>query len=235
MRLSWRCLQLNPLIYACVMSCCQVLIVEDEKNTRDFLCIVIDNHQKLSLLGSIGSISEAREAIVEHGAPDILLIDLGLPDGHGVELFTEIKEHHPKTIIMVLSTFGDEKNVLNAIEAGASGYIHKDEPLDEIHKHLDSILQGFMPISPSIAMHVLKRLQPSSIESAGVVLSPREIDVLKMLSRGFNRNETASHLAISPHTITTHIKNIYRKLKVHSRTEAVFEATQMGLIKINEY
>jgi len=116
-------------------------------------------------------------------------------------------------------------------------YIHKDEPLDELARHIEEVLSGDSPISPSIAKHILNRMTGKAVVRKNEkmdILTQRETEVLNILARGFNRVEVAEHLSISPHTIMTHIKSIYRKLNVHSCTEALFEANQLGLIGGND-
>jgi len=218
----------------------QVLILEDEPNTRKLLAKTIADNEQLELSVASGTLTEAIEHLEQHGYPDLLLVDLGLPDGNGIDLIRCVKLNNKAAEIMVISSFGDESNVVDAIEAGASGYLYKDESLDEINNHIQAILRGDSPISPSIARHVLKRmqlqakLQQQKTSKDDAEITSREKDILNMLARGFSRTETAQNLEISPHTVTTHIKNIYSKLAVHSRTEAVFEACQLGLIHINE-
>jgi len=216
-----------------------IFIVEDEINTRALLCMVVENHAKFALLTAESSLTDARKALHQHKKPDVFLVDLGLPDGSGITFIQEIRRQYDDVPIMVLSVFGDERHVVDAIAAGAGGYIHKDEPMEEVARHIEAVLSGDSPISPSIARHVLKRMQlqtqPSEQEKdekhkLSCQLTSREIDVLNLLARGFSRLEAASNLKISSHTVTTHIKNIYRKMEVHSRTEAIFEASQLGLL-----
>ena len=214
----------------------RVFIVEDEHHTRDLLCMIVAEHPKLELLTAVGSLTDARKHAQTHAMPDIFLVDLGLPDGSGIEFIQHIRTRHAHVPIMVLSVFGDERHVVDAITYGAGGYIHKDEPLDELARHIEEVLAGDSPISPSIAKHILNRMTGTKAiqEAKTDILSQRETEVLNLLVRGFTRTEIAQHLSISPHTITTHIKNIYSKLNVHSCTEAVFEANQLGLIGNND-
>lgn len=210
-----------------------VFILEDEVNTRKLLCKVVENHPALELCAAVGSLSDAREALGKGVNPDVFLVDLGLPDGSGITFIREIRRSDSEVPVMVLSVFGDERHVVDAIACGAGGYIHKDEALDEVGRHIDEVLAGESPITPSIAKHILKRMQNAPEQrdkKQSDLLSQRELDVLNILVRGFTRQEVASHLSISQHTVTSHIKSIYWKLKVNSCAEAIFEANQLGLI-----
>ncbi len=214
------------------MTAKRVFIVEDEANTRAFLSMVVAEHPKLELLTAQGSLSAARAALRRYTTADVFLVDLGLPDGNGIDFIRDIRRKHAHVPVMVLSVFGDERSVVDAIACGAGGYIHKDGALKEIGRHIEEVLSGDSPISPSVARHILTRMQQQSSpeKPSDTTLTQRELDVLNILSRGFSREEASEHLKISRHTITTHIKSIYRKLNVHSCTEALFEASQLGLI-----
>lgn len=206
--------------------------MEDEPVTRDVLIQVVENHSQLKLLAAVSNIAEA-EAMLER-KPDIILVDIGLPDGNGIDLIHRIKQQHPEGAVMVVSGFDDEEHVLKAIEAGATGYILKDDSLVKVGPHILQLIKGESPISPGIARYLLKRFQAPHLQvtdDSQPTLTDRENDVLTLIAKGFSRQEVADNLGVSQHTVTTHIKHIYRKLSVHSRTEAVFEAYQMGLIK----
>lgn len=209
-----------------------VLIVEDNPVTRDVLIQVVENEARLKFLGAAESCSEAMENLTN--TPDILLVDIGLPDGSGIDLIRSAKKQLPKTEIMVISSFGDEDHVVDAIEAGATGYILKDKTLAKVGTHILSLMKGDSPISPGIARYLLRRFQnvpQHDPDQPTPSLTEREQNVLTLIAKGCSRAEAAEMLGMSHHTVTTHIKHIYRKLSVHSRTEAVFEAYQMGLIK----
>jgi len=222
----------------------KVFVLEDEPIARRLLTEAVAEGTSFDLFGEAGSLAEARLYLEKHGAPDVLLADLYLSDGNGIEFIRTVKREYPGVEILVVSSAGDEENVLGAIAAGAGGYIYKDEPLAEIATHLESILRGESPISPSIAKHILKHMHASSGKAVEVrqvetvvnetVLTVREQDILQVLARGYSRKEAATHLQISPHTVTNHVRSIYSKLAVHSRTEAIFEACQLGLIHIRE-
>jgi len=146
----------------------------------------------------------------------------------------------PKCECMVVTVFGDEEHVLASIEAGAAGYLLKDASEENFLAGIRELINGGSPISPIIARRLLKRFQPEmssgtpsagGVPSSDVALSEREKEILLLASKGFNYPEMGKLMGISPHTVTSHVKKIYRKLAVHSRGEAVFEANRMGLIR----
>lgn len=171
--------------------------------------------------------------------PDVLLVDLGLPDTSGIEVIRHASQTLPKCECMVVTVFGDEEHVLASIEAGAAGYLLKDASEENFLAGIRELIAGGSPISPIIARRLLKRFQSESIGPAAatadgkseVALSEREKEILLLASKGFNYPEMGKLMGISPHTVTSHVKKIYRKLAVHSRGEAVFEANRMGLIR----
>jgi len=213
-----------------------VLLVEDQKPTRDRFVRVIDAHPELTLLAAVGDCASAREQLQLH-RPAVLLTDLGLPDGDGIALIRETRAAHPDTEIMVITVFGDERHVLGAIEAGATGYLVKDGTADYIGRSIMQLLAGGAPISASIARHLLRRFhKPETVGHAAAEadtpkLTERESEVLSLVAKGFSYAEIAGLLTLSTHTVTTHVKQIYRKMAVHSRGEAVFEAVRRGLIR----
>lgn len=215
----------------------RVLLVEDDPNTRARLAQVIEDHPQLRLLAAVGSCAEARREL-DQNRPDVLLTDLGLPDGDGVELIREVRQRGYATQPMVVTVFGDETHVVTALEAGALGYLLKDGSPDYIGNSILEMLAGGSPISPPIARYLLRRFR--GLESADVPedaaprLSEREREVLTMIVKGFSYAETAKLLGVSAHTVTTHVRSIYRKLEVHSRGEAVYEALQLGIVKLGE-
>lgn len=172
--------------------------------------------------------------IVERGGFDVLVCDLGLPDGDGIDLIRQAAMRDPDADILVLTMFADHGKVIEAIKAGARGYLLKDQRLDDCVEAIREIRRGGSPISPIIARILLKRLQPAvSAAEEDEKLSERESETLRLLSRGFTYSECAGIMAISPHTVGTHVKHIYRKLEVTSRSEAVYEATLRGMLDDN--
>jgi len=226
----------------------RVAVVEDDQNTRARLVSVISDEPDLDLIGAAGSVSAGLMLLTSK--PDVLLVDLGLPDGSGLELIRAAQAESPATEVAAITTFGDESHVLGALEAGASGYLLKDGSTDLILASVRELFAGGSPISPSIARHLLRRLrepahQPAapltiqvparSRECVPNMLTPRETTVLQQIAKGYSYEEISGALGISVHTVTTHIKHIYRKLAVRSRGEAVFEAMQLGLIKLDAH
>lgn len=224
------------------MATTSVMVVEDDPAFLARFCRIIAQSEDLSLLAAVGDLASARRAI-ERQDPDVLLTDLGLPDGSGIDLIRETAARHPATDIMVITVFGDEQHVIASIEAGATGYILKDSLPEEFVALIAQLRAGGSPISPAIARQLLRRMQPasgqapvgqpgkaSSLPAPEAALSARESEVLGLIAKGFNFAEIARLLEVSPHTITAHVKKIYQKLAVHSRGEAVYEATRMGLL-----
>lgn len=217
------------------MATTTVMVVEDDPAFLARFCRIVAQSPELSLLAAVGDLASARRTL-ERQAPDVLLTDLGLPDGSGIDLIRETAARHPATDIMVISVFGDEEHVLASIEAGATGYILKDSLPEESVNLIAELRAGGSPISPVIARKLLKRFAPRkevadrSPDMQAPGLTPRESEVLALIAKGFSFGEIARLLEVSPHTITAHVKKIYQKLAVHSRGEAVYEAGKMGLL-----
>ena len=187
-------------------------------------------------VAAAATLGEARASLTAR-VPRVLLTDLQLPDGHGVDLIREVRRRHPDTEIMVISALGDEETVVTAITVGATGYILKDAFPDDIAATVRDLVAGHSPISASIARFIVRRTQTSVEAPRGpdidtAKLTPREIDILWGIAKGFSYAEIATNLGMSRQTVPGHIKSIYRKLEVHTRGEAVFEAVQQGLIRL---
>jgi DNA-binding NarL/FixJ family response regulator len=209
-----------------------VAIVEDDQMVRESLAEQIAATDGLELVGAAGSISDAAALIAKK--PDIFLLDLGLPDGDGASLIAHIKAACDAKIV-VLTSFGDRTTVIKTIEAGADGYLLKDSSAADIMDAIESAISGGAPISAAAAVHLLERLRaqidnPQSDERP--TLSAREAQLLQLFAKGYSYKETARLLSISPLTVGNHVRSIYRKLDVHTRSEAVYEALRMGTLKI---
>ncbi|EJL70406.1 response regulator [Variovorax sp. Varisp85] len=213
----------------------RVALVEDEAGTRARLCSAVAQSPALELVFTAATAGEIH-AWLREGRPDVLLVDLGLPDGSGFEVIEWCRQLAPKAETMVITMFGDEANMIRAFEAGARGYLLKDGTEDDLSRHVLQLHAGGSPMSPIIARQLLTRMAPgtaapiAAAAPAVASLSPRETEVLALVSRGYTYPELTSLLGVSLSTIQTHVKSIYSKLAVHSKTEAVFEARQLGLL-----
>ena len=210
----------------------RIYVLEDHPDTRRYLCSSIEDDPRLELIGEGASIEEA-EAFVRSGVEvDAMLVDLGLPDGNGVDFIKSLQKLHKVPQIVVITAFADDKNVFSAIEAGANGYLLKEQQKGDIANSLFGVLNGESPISPSIARLLLSQYQSSKNQPAESKFTPREIEVLELTVKGFTFKEVAEMMCISINTVNSHIQNIYEKLSVNSRSQAVFEAVQLGIIKL---
>jgi DNA-binding NarL/FixJ family response regulator len=212
----------------------RIALVEDNANTRDRLASAINGDARLSLQYAAGNGQQMLSWLQAH-APDVLLVDLGLPDLPGLAVITYCAQLHPCTDIMVVTMFEDEEHVVRSIEAGASGYLLKDSLRDEIVHLILQLRAGGAPMTPVIARQLLRRMRPEQRRTAprelGVALTARELEVLGLIARGFKYAEIARLQNVAVNTVHSHIKAIYSKLSVHSKTEAVFEAGRLGLIE----
>ena len=217
----------------------RVLIVEDDPAFRARFAAMLATDAAFEVVASVGTGGEGL-AMLDLKKPDVLLVDLGLPDVSGIEVIRHASQTLPECECMVVTVFGDEEHVLASIEAGAAGYLLKDASEESFLSGIRELMNGGSPISPIIARRLLKRFQAESLparvaveaaDEEGVSLSDREREILLLASKGFNYPEMGKLMSISPHTVTSHVKKIYRKLAVHSRGEAVFEANRMGLIR----
>lgn len=207
-----------------------VVLVEDEPDVQARLADLIRADERFVLMHVADGVESGRRALVEH-QPDILLTDLGLIDGSGVDIIRAIATVSPTTQAIVLSGFQDETHVFSALQAGATGYILKQDSHADIMQSLDVMLNGGAPISPAIARMMLQAFQPST-EKAELAdpLTDRQINILRYVSQGYSSKEIATSLHISYYTVTTHIKNIYTSLQVNNRTEAVHQARKLGYL-----
>ncbi len=214
----------------------RVAIVEDDPILREDLARVVIQAEGLEIAGVAETLASGRALVV--AGLDVLLIDLALPDGNGVELISEARARLPNIKIIVVSIFGDARSVVRAIEAGADGYLLKGAGEQQAEEAIRSVLGGGAPISPAVASHILTRMRERTSTTRGAdldaPLTEKETAVLTDLAKGFRYKEVARLHGISPHTVADHVKSIYRKLAVNSRSEAVFEAVQAGLIKLKD-
>ena len=217
-----------------------IMIVEDDPVTRRLLCHAVETERTLSLHGAFACVADAL-AWLKTETVDLLLTDLGLPDGSGLSIIEACRKRLPHADIMVITMSSDEEHVLACIEAGAARYVLKEAGHIDIVRALLDLRAGGSPISPVIARKVLARMvkfrpqETDAFEENGAqLLTPRENAILELIAKGGSYAKVAEALGLSVGTVQTHVKNIYGKLSVHSRGEAVYEAHRRGLIRINE-
>lgn len=209
-------------------------IVEDEPETRAALVARLAAVNGYQILWQAANLAQARSAL-RQAQPEVLIVDLGLPDGSGLDLIAQARSLSAEIAILVLTVFGDEHKLIRAIEHGARGYLLKDEPAIGLVDAIDQLRAGGAPISPAIARHLVARMvhaEPTvALPRTEALLTARETEVLKLSAKGYNHGEVARLLELSPNTVASYTRKIYEKLEVRSRTEAVFEASRLGLLQ----
>ncbi len=210
----------------------KVMIVEDDAELRAMLCRVVERTPGLGLVGSHGdgesavaAVRQAKDAEV----PDVVLMDIQLPGMSGIDCTRAVREANPETQVLVLTVFGDSENVFQALKAGASGYLLKRGSREEIVEAIGMVRDGAAPMSGGIARMVVESFRkPPPREGRGggsacACLSPREEEILGLLAKGYQAKEIADQLSISFFTVRFHIRKIYEKLHVRSKTEAILK------------
>jgi DNA-binding NarL/FixJ family response regulator len=209
----------------------RLAIVEDQPQTREGLAMLLSSMEGCRVLGAFGSMEEALAALGPE-TPDVALLDIELPGMSGIDGVRRLKQRFPSIQILMLTVFADNDHVFEAICAGASGYLLKDTPPDRLTEAVRELVAGGAPMSPEIARKVVgmfSRVAPPRTEDHK--LSPREVDLLKLLAEGHSYKTAARALSISIDTVRFHIRNIYDKLHVHSKSEAVILALRQGIVR----
>ena len=206
----------------------KVAIVEDDVLLRENLKLLLSGEQGISVVSAYASAEEALAAI-KRTRPDILLADIGLPGMSGIDLIREVKNRVPDLEIMAHTVFDDRETVFSAIKAGASAYILKGSTPRELIDALHTLAKGGSPMSPKIARKVIREFQDDAVDEQ-YVLSYREREIVKEIENGLTYKDIASKFNISPHTVHTHIKNIYEKLHAKDRQSALVAARRKGII-----
>lgn len=205
------------------------LLVEDLPETRDWLTAVLAEAFPGILVHAGATVAEGL-ALVACGNYDLALVDLALPDGNGLEVVAQLAGRQAHTVIVVVTIFDDDGHLFPALQAGAQGYLLKDQPAPQVIRQLRSIVDGLPPLSPPIARRLLGHFRKTDENSGTVTLTPREREVLAHLAQGVKIADIAALLGISPHTAGDHVKNIYRKLNISSRAQAATAAARLGLL-----
>lgn len=216
-----------------------VALVEDDVDFQSALTAAIETAPDMRLL-SVARTRAQGLRMLEQAQADVLLVDLGLPDGSGIDVIRAAHVQWPECSIMVSTTFGDEAHVMQSLEAGASGYLLKDSAPERMVFEIRSLHAGGSPISPLIARQLLTRFQQSGQAAASILvrrdtnkqraaLSEREREVLEYITKGFTSKEIAVLISVSHHTVLTYVRRVYTKLEVSSKAEAIYETRIQGV------
>ena len=217
----------------------RTLIVDDHALFRRGLEIVLVTEPDIEVVGEAGDGAEAVQRAGE-SLPDVVLMDIKMPRSSGIEACRSIKDVAPSARIIILTMSDEEEDLFDAIKAGASGYLLKDIPLDQVAEAVRSVHGGQSLISPSMAGKLLtefasiarRETEESPREVPAPKLTDREMQVLKLVARGMNNRDIAKELFISDNTVKNHVRNILEKLQIHSRMEAVIVAVREKLIEL---
>ncbi|KYZ86327.1 response regulator [Alcanivorax balearicus MACL04] len=209
----------------------RVLLLEDDTPLRERFARILEDWPGGELVAACATLDETL-ALLRQQPVDLLMTDLNLPDGHGIEAIHLLSKLYPNADAMVISVLADDETVLAAIEAGAVGYLLKDADPFELVESIEELRAGGSPISSSIARILVRRMTAPPPSPSGPPLTPRETEILRGIAKGFTYAELAEWLSISRQTVPVHIKNIYRKLAANNRSEAVYEASRRGLIRL---
>ena len=206
-------------------------IVEDQRDIREGLTTLLNFTEGFNCTGSFRSMEEALEKI-PHDLPDVVLCDLGLPGMSGTEGIQILKEKYPELSLLVLTIYDDDDRIFDALCAGACGYLLKRTPPAKLFESLREAVSGGAPMSPEVATRVIKLFREyRPPERADYELTPHELRLLKLLVEGHNYTTAAEELGVSYNTVKFHMRHIYEKLQVHSKSEAVAKALRDRLIK----
>ena len=206
-------------------------IIEDQPRIREGLRSLIDGTEGYRCVGSFGSVEEAL-AKIDREWPDVLLMDIGLPGMSGIEGTRRMKDLRPALNVLMLTVYDDDRRIFDALCAGASGYLLKQTPPARLLECLKEVVDGGAPMSPDVARRVVslfREIRPPA--EAAHQLTPHEIRILKLLVEGHNYKTAADELDVSINTIRFHMRSIYEKLQVHSKSEAVSKALRHRIVR----
>lgn len=206
-----------------------ILIVEDLEDTLAWLRAIVEETFPTAVITTAGTLRDANKCLNEN-VYDLVLVDLGLPDGTGIDLIKRMRSQSEKTYIVVATIYDDEEHLVNALRSGANGYLLKDEHRDRLIQHLQGILTNRAPVSDRALHRVIHQLnQPDNQE---ITLTSREEEVLQLVAKGYNVTESAEMLGLSANTVKSYLKAVYGKLEISSRAEATAEAIKRQLIEV---
>lgn len=208
---------------------CSGIVVEDIEETRQWMGAVLCEVFPGIDLAFATTCAEGL-ALLRGPAVDIAIIDLGLPDGSGVDLIAQARVLQPDCLCVVSTMFDDDEHIFAALQASACGYVLKDQSRHEIRQLLEGICNGVPPLSPAIARHLLDYFRQPVAAARANPLTPKETEILQLIAKGYTVAKTAELSGITYNTAAGYVKVIYRKLNISSRAEAVMEASQLGIL-----
>ena len=214
----------------------KVVIVEDEPIVRACLVEDINQSDEFCVVAAVDSVAQAKA--IAPASYAILLLDLNLSDGHGNEILLFLSELKDRPKVLILSSLGDKQTVLNSVAAGADGYLLKDSSTAEVLQSLHNVINGESASSPSVTKILIDALRlqahaPGLADAKSAkILAPRELDVLKLLARGKSYQQTADEMGVAYSTVSHYVKQLYHKLNVRSKNEAIYKAISDGLIHL---
>ena len=210
----------------------RILIADDHPIVRDGLTAVFSTQPDFEVVGEAGNGADAVRMVAELN-PDVVLLDLEMPEMDGVEALSRMRESAPEIAAIVFTAFDTDERILSAIRAGARGYLLKGTPREELFDAVRTVYQGGSLIQPVVASKLMRQISRSSeSENAGPGITPRESDVLHLLGQGLQNKEIAAELSITERTVKFHVGSILTKLNAGNRTEAVTIAVQRGLLSL---
>jgi len=220
----------NPSATPPARSAIRVAIIEDEREIRECLTLLVNGSEGYTCTGSYRTMEEALDKIARQ-LPDVVLSDIGLPGMSGIDGVRLLKERHPDLLVLMLTVYDDDERIFDAMCAGACGYLLKKTPPARLLDSLREVVDGGAPMSPEVARRVItlfREIRPP--ERADYHLTPHETRLLKLFVEGHNYKTAAAELRVSVNTVNFHVRSIYDKLQVHSRSEAVVKALLNRLV-----
>jgi DNA-binding NarL/FixJ family response regulator len=208
-----------------------VWLIEDNQNFRATLARVVNGMAGMKCSHQFSNAEDALETLYAGAVPDVVLLDVGLPGINGIEAIQQIKAISPTTRIVMLTVFDDHEKVFRAVCAGASGYLLKPSNTASIVRSIKEAISGGAPMTPQVAKSVLDMLSGRAAPKPVKILTSREQSVLRLMAQGRGMKGIAEELALSYHTVDSHLRNIYAKLHVHTSTAAVAKAVKEGLLE----
>lgn len=207
----------------------RVLVVDDHDLLADSLVRVLDAESDIDVVGRAATMAAAID-VARTTAPEVVVMDYGLPDGDGVTAAQRIREHRPESLIVVMTGLGDERVLLRAVEAGCSGFVTKDRGVQELLVAIRTVVAGEAYIPAPLLARLLPQLQPT-YRRLGGDLTRREVEVLALAAEGLANRAIADSLHVSVHTVRNHVQNAIAKLQAHSKLEAVAVAVREGIVR----